>query len=65
MTRVEFLLYFPIKIMLLVDNLYNSIQIIKSILKFNVLKNNDSMNYSATNDFQNEKIIILILYKFI
>lgn len=51
--------------MLLVDNLYNSIQIIKSILKFNVLKNNDSMNYSATNDFQNEKIIILILYKFI
>lgn len=65
MTRVEFLLYFPIKIMLLVDNLYNSIQIIKSILKFNVLKNNDSMNYSTTNDFQNEKIIILILYKFI
>lgn len=66
MTRVEFLLYFPIKIMLLVANLYNSLLIIKSTLKFNVLKNKDVMIYSATQmKFESNKLLYIFYIKFI
>ena len=52
--------------MLLVANLYNSLQIIKSILKFNVLKNKDVMIYSATQmKFESKKLLYIFYINFI